>query len=561
MQIRATEYIDQVLSGSILVCRYVRLAVARHMRDLERERTDPAYPYYFDERSAAFVINFFQFLKHSKGDLRGQPIILEPWQQFILWSVFGWKRKADGTRRFRKVYEEVARKNGKSTMLAGVGLFGLVADAEGGAEIDAAAVDKDQAKEIWEVAKDMVDVSPDLRKIVSTFQSSIVVQSTLSKFIPLSKERKNKDGKNVHYGLIDEYHAHPNDEMYNVLDSGMASRSQPLLWVITTAGFDMASSCKRERDYAAHILEGTVENDTYFAIIYTLDENDDWTDERVWIKSNPNLGVSVKLEKLREQCHEAQGQPSKINEFKTKRMNLWCQTYTRWILPDVWAGNRRPVEAESLSGRSAVLAIDLSTTTDISGYCLCFPPEPGEQLYQLLWRFYIPEDGVRERSLREDVPYQAWIDAGFVTATEGNVIDYDRIEQDILKDAERYRVLEVPHDPYNATQLVNHLIDEGLPCVKFQQNIMNISPAAKTFERMVLSGGLAVGENPVMDYMIGCAEVWSDANGNIKVVKPDRRSSTKRIDGVIMAIMALHRAIELSGAGGSVYEERGVLAI
>lgn len=557
MEYTAQQYIDDVLSGKVTACRLVKLAVQRHVDDLDHAANRGIY---FDEQAAKIAIDFFGFLKHTKGKWAGKNIVLEPWQQFIIWSLYGWKRE-NGTRRFRTAYIEVARKNGKSTKFAGLGLKALVADGEPEAEVYSAATKRDQAKIVWEQAKNMVRNSPDLKNIVGIHQNNLHVTSTGSKFVPLSADADTLDGLNISMALIDEYHAHKTDEIYNVLRSAMGSRVQPLLAIITTAGFDTSSSCKREHDYCVQLLEGRQENDAYFAVIYTLDEKDDWQDEKNWIKANPNLGVSVSIEDLRDQYTEAKSRASKINEFKTKRLNIWTSAYSRWILPDKWEQNNHQVDEESLEGRRAFLAIDLSTTTDISGYALCFPPEPEEKYHKLIWRFYIPQDGVRERSLKEDVPYDAWIEQGYVRPTLGEVIDYEYIEQDILADAERFEIVEVPHDPYNATHLVNNLMDAGLNCVKFPQNITAISPAVKNFERMVLNGELATGGNPVMNYMIGCAEVYSDANGNMKVIKPDRRSSNKRIDGVIMAIMATHRAVLSVDDGPSVYEERGVLMI
>lgn len=560
MEYTAEKYIDDVLNGRIRTNKLVKLAVKRHVKDLERFTAEDS-PYYFDEKSAKFTIDFFSLLKHTKGKWAGQPVILEPWQQFILSVIYGWKKRETGKRRFRVAYIEVARKNGKSTVFAGMGLKGLIADGEAEAEIYSAATKKDQAKIVWEQARNMVKKTSDLKKMLKLFQNSIVDEASGSKFVPLSSDVDSMDGLNVSLGLIDEYHAHKNDEMYNILRSAMGSRTQPLLAIITTAGFNTSSSCKREHDYVVQLLEGRQENEEYFGIIYSLDKGDNWQDERNWIKSNPNLGVSIDVDDFRNQYTGAKSRPSKINEFKTKRLNIWTTAYTRWILDSKWRRNIAPVKLEDFEGRDCYTAIDLSTTTDISGYCHCFPPVGDETKYTLFWRFFIPEDNLRERSLKEDVPYDVWIKRGFVTATPGDVIDYDFIEQALLKDAERFNILEVPYDPYNATQFVTNLMDAGLECVAFNQGIKSISPAAKNFETKVLRNEIAAEDNPVMDYMIGCAEVYSDANGNIKVIKPDRRTSNKRIDGVIMAIMALFRAGLGEDNRSSIYEKRGVRSV
>ena len=560
MEYTAEQYIDDVLSGKILTNKLVKLAVKRHVEDLIRFSAEDS-PYYFDEEAAKFGIDFFSFLKHTKGKWAGQPVILEPWQQFIISVIYGWKKRKTGKRRFRVAYIEVARKNGKSTMFAGIGLKGTIADGEAEAEVYSAATKKDQAKIVWDQARNMVKKSGDLKKILKLFQNSISHEGSGSKFVPLSSDVDSMDGLNVSLGLIDEYHAHKNDEMYNILRSAMGSRTQPLLAIITTAGFNTSSSCKREHDYVVQLLEGRQENEEYFGIIYSLDKGDDWQDERNWIKSNPNLGISIDLDDFRNQYAGAKSRPSKINEFKTKRLNIWTTAYTRWILDSKWRKNVRSVRLEDFEGRDCYTAIDLSTTIDISGYCHCFPPVGNETKHTLFWRFFIPEENLRERSLKEDVPYDVWIKRGFVTATPGDVIDYEFIEQALLKDAEMFNILEIPYDPYNATQFVSSLMDEGMECVAFKQGITSISPAAKMFETKVLRNEIIVEDNPVMDYMIGCAEVYSDASGNIKVIKPDRKTSNKRIDGVIMAIMALFRAVMGEAEGSSVYEKRGVRAV
>lgn len=554
------DYIIAVQNDSIITNSYIKLAVKRHVSDLEKSKTDK-FPYYFDELAAEKAISFYRLINHTKGEWANTPIILKPWQEFIIGSIFGWKRKNNETRRFRIAYIEVARKNGKSTMFAGLGLIGLLVDGEAEAEVYSAATKRDQAKIIWDQARNMLKSSPSLKKHVSLYQYSIVANSTRSKFVPLSTDADTTDGLNISMGLIDEYHAHKNDEMYNVIRSAMGSRRQPLLAIITTAGFNTASSCKREHDYVIQLLEGNQDNDEYFGVIYTLDKKDNWQDEKNWIKSNPNLGVSVSLEDMRAQYNEAKSRPSKINEFKTKKLNIWTNVYTRWILPDKWSANVKPIQLKDFEGRPCYAGIDLSTTTDISGFCLCFPPIMAGEKPALFWKFFIPLEGLRERSLKEDVPYQDWIDKGFVIPTPGDVIDYDYIESELLKAAEKFEIVEVPHDPYNATQFVNSLSEQGLECVQFNQSIKAISPAAKNFERMVLRNEIEVEINPVMDYMIGSAEIYTDANQNIKVIKPDRKTSNKRIDGVIMAIMALYRAVINQEDRVSVYAERGLITI
>lgn len=555
----AIQYIDDVLSGNILVCKWVRLAVQRHIDDLSRWQGKKDAPYYFDEDAAQHVIDFFSFLRHSKGKWAGQPFLLEPWQQFILWVVFGWKRSIDDCRRFRTVYIEIARKNGKSTYGAGSGLYMFFADGEQGAECLTAATKKEQAAIVHSEATRMVRSSPSLNKRIGIFKNNLHIPDTASKFVPLGADSKTEDGLNVHFALIDEYHAHPNAGMYDVLRSGMGARTQPMMWIITTAGFEKYCACYDERSYLTSILEKIFNDESYFGIIFTIDDGDKWDDEKVWIKANPNLGLSVNLEDMRDMCRKAQRSPSKQNEFKTKKLNIWTETLTRWIAEEAWALCNFPVNIDALKGRKAYGAFDLSTTTDLTAWVLCFPPIVPGGKYQFLFNFYCPQEDLDLRFPNKNMlaVIRRWIEEGYIVSTPGNVIDYDFVEQQIRRDAQLFDIQEIPFDPYNATQLVNNLMKEGFEdkMVKFSQGIMNMSGPAKNFETKVLKQELAHGNNPVMNWMVACTEVYRDANANIKPVKPDRAKSEKRIDGVIASIMALDRAVK-GDSGESIYEYR-----
>lgn len=551
-------YCQDILSGKIKACRQVIQAVQRHVDDLGK--IGPDYPYHFDKQAADFAIDFFAFCHHSKGEWAGKKIILEPWQQFIVAAVFGWKKKS-GFRRFQTAYVQVARKNGKSTMLAGLGLLGLFLDGENGSEIYSAAVDKDQAKIIWEEARRMVQQSPDFKKDLELFQNTIVHNDSFSKFVPLSSDLNSKDGLNVHFGLVDEYHKHRNDEMYNLLRSGMSARRQPILWIITTAGHDTACACKREAEKVERILNGIEVQDDYFGIIYTLDKEDDWTDPDNWIKANPNLGISKQFDVMLSQCKDARTRAEKEQEFKVKNLNIWVETYTSWIGFDAWKlCGKKALNFNDYIGRKCFTAFDLSTTNDLAGFCHIFPEDDGT--FSAFWRYFCPADTVQDRKLKEGLPYDIWVRDGYITATPGNVIDYDEIEKAFLLDAEIIEVIELPHDPWNGIGLINHLSGRNFNCVKFPQNIGFISPAVKATEKIIYEGKLNHGNNPVSDYMITCCETWRDANDNVKLVKPDRSKSNKRIDGIIMLIMALHRAALAMGQDDSfVYKDRGMLTL
>jgi phage terminase large subunit-like protein len=328
----AEQYIDDVLSGRRRECRWVRLACERHVRDLE---TGHERGLWFDERAARTVIAFFGLLRHSKGEWAGQPVALEPWQQFHLCNLFGWKRD-DGTRRFRVSYLEVGRKNGKSTMGAGVGLYLQAADGEPGAEIYTAATKRDQARIVHQEAVRMVKQSPALTRELRVFKDNIHSERTFSKFEPLGRDSGTLDGLNVHGAIVDEVHAHPNGDMWDVLQTATGARRQPLLYAVTTAGFDRQSLCWQFNDYTQKVVSGVLEDDNWHGLIYTLDDGDDWEDEANWYKSNPNLGVSKKLDDLRDKARAARGMPARLNGFLQKELNVWTQASTRWIDPEAW---------------------------------------------------------------------------------------------------------------------------------------------------------------------------------------------------------------------------------
>jgi phage terminase large subunit-like protein len=552
----AEQYARDVLDEKIVACKWVKLACARYFDDVEHGADRGLW---FDRDAAEHRLNFYQFCKHSKGEWAGQVLKPEPWQQFIDWNIFGWKN-ADGSRRFRTAYTAVARKNGKSTQLAVTGLYLAFFDAEAGAEVYTAATKYDQACIIHSESTRMVKASPSLRGMISIFKNTLTKESDAQKYVPLGQDSNTSDGLNVAAALLDEYHAHPDSGMYDVLKTGMGSRRQPLMYIITTAGFEKEYPCFEMEARIKRILEGSEHDDTVFGLVYTLDDGDEWADESVWVKANPNLGVSKYLNNMQDDFKEAFSMPSKQNNFKTKHLNVWTEAQTRWITQDVWAKNSGQVDADGLAGRRCWGGLDLSTTTDLSAWVLCFPPEAKGDKYQFLYRFFLPQDNMRERELREKVSYSVWIRNGLITATPGNVIDYDFIKYQILEDVKKYSLEELNFDPYNSTGLITDLMQEGVNCVEFRQGFLSMSPAAKEFERKVLGGELATGGNLVMAWMIACAETVSDPAGNIKVCKPERGKTGRHVDGVIASLMAFWRCVQAVETI-SAYESRGLLTL
>jgi phage terminase large subunit-like protein len=531
-------YIDDVSTGKVTTCKTVRAVIARHRRDLDRAKSgDPEFPYQFSPDRARLAIDFFQELRHSKGKWAGQKFKAEPWQQFIIASIYGWRVPDTGLRRFRKCYCQMARKQGKTFLGAGVELYDLI--TEPGAEVYSAATTREQAKISFTDAKRMVQKSPDLQQYIKTYRDTLVYGDAHCK--ALISEDNTLDGLNPSCALIDEYHAHRDDSLVGVIQTGMGSREQPLLFIITTAGFNTAGVCHEEYEIAKHIIAGDdgYENDEYFAIIYELDKEDDWRDRRNWIKANPNLGVSVSMEYMESQFREALQKTSKETEFKTKNLNIWVNSRASWISYEKWKRCHNVFDEEILRGMPCFGAIDLSQVLDFTVLTWYFwIPEAGR--FYAKHRFYIPEAQIDAKMKTDSGKIRTWIDRGYIKAIPGETIDYDYMREDILSDATLYEVTEIAFDPYLSKKLITDLKDE-FTMIEFSQKMNKMSEPSKNWEKLVTDGKL-IDNNPVMEWMVGCTEIYTDANGNIKVQKPKINRDSKRIDGVITSIMAYDRA-------------------
>jgi phage terminase large subunit-like protein len=535
------------------VGRYTWLAAERHLRDLEHGHERGLS---FNEKVASAAVRFYSFLTHNKGRWAGQPLTLEPWQQFIIASLFGWKR-ADGTRRFRESYTEVARKNGKSTLGSGVGLQLLVADGEAGAEIYTAATKKEQARIVFTDAQNMARKSTALSRSIKVQQHSIFAPATLSKMVPMSADAKTEDGLNPHGIIIDEYHAHPNDELYGVLKSATGARSQPLLSIITTAGFNRLGPCAQLRKACVGLLEGQYQDDAYFTIIFALDKDEDeWGDETTWQKANPNLGVSVGLDYLREQYRAAERTPSLQVNFKTKHLNLWTDASEVWLPHELWMQGAQGTPLGELVGRKCFGGLDLASVRDITAQVFLFPKEGGA--FDVLPFFWVPEDTIDERTKKDGVPYRQWVDEGYILATPGNVTDYNFIKAQVLEFCETYQVQMIEFDRYNSSQLVIDLTEEGVPMQPFGQGFLSMSAPTKELEKLVLEGKIHHYGNPVLAWMCGNVEIKRDPASNIKI---DKGKSKEKVDGMVGLAMALGGYMTGEGPETSVYEERGLLIL
>ncbi|MEM7131186.1 MAG: terminase TerL endonuclease subunit [Chloroflexota bacterium] len=546
------EYIDNVLSGELLACKWVKLACQRHLRDLKRA---DGVELWFDDDVAAHAIEFFQFLKHSKGEWAGRTLELEPWQQFVTAMIFGWQRiDEDGNqvRRFRTAYIEVPRKNGKTTWAAGLGLYLMDADDEPGAEIYTAATKRDQARISHSEATRMVKSSPFLRRHIKAFKDNLHCELTASKFEPVGRDADSLDGLNVHGAIVDEVHAHKTRDIWDILETATGARRQPLMIGITTAGFNRQSICFELHDYTEKVLEQVIDGDSFFGIIYSIDEDDDWEAPTTWQKANPNWGVSIKADNIRELAERAGQIPSQLNAFLRLRLNVWTQSETKWIDSERWQRCGQSVSEEGLRGRRCYAGLDLSTTTDVSAFVLVFPPEVAEDPYRITCRFWIPEDNMVIRSKRDRVPYDVWVRQGYMQSTPGDVIDYDFILAQIDQDAERYDLQEIAFDRWGATKLQTDMQEQGHEIVQFGQGFASMSGPMKELEKLILSEKIAHGGNPVLTWMAHNLVAREDPAGNIK---PDKEKSIEKIDGMVALIMGLDRALR-NLTEESVYEER-----
>jgi phage terminase large subunit-like protein len=507
-----------------------------------------------DNDAAQRAVNFFHnALTHTKGEWAGQPFKLLDWQERIVRDVFGWKRP-DGTRRYRWVYIEVPRKNGKSAFVSGLGLYLTIADGEPGAEVYAAAADRDQAAIVFDEAKKMLEASP-LSKFTDIFRRSIVVKETSSVFRVLSSDAPTKHGLNAHAVLVDELHAQPNRELWDVLTTSIGARRQPLVIAITTAGYDRQSICWEQHAYARQVLDGVIQDDSYYAFIAAADEDDDWTDPAVWAKANPSYGITLKEDYLRAAAEKARQVPAYQNTFRRLHLDQWTQQEERWLDMAAWEASAGEVDWEALQGRPCYGGLDLASTGDVAAFVMVFPMDDGS--FQVVPRFWIPRENMMERTRRDRVPYDAWARDGHITATPGNVIDYGHILKEIDELGQVVEIREIAFDRWGAVQVSQQLDGMGYMMVQFGQGYASMASPTKELLRLVLERNLHHGMQPVLRWMADNMVVTQDPAGN---VKPDKKRSREKVDGMVALIMALDRALR-NEESGSVYDERGLVTL
>lgn len=513
---------------------------------------------HYDKKKADRAVTFIENLCHTKGKWAGTPFWLLPWQEQLIRDIFGIV-KPDGNRQFRTAFVEICKKVGKSELAAAVALYLLYADNEPSAEVYGAAADRQQASIVFDVAKQMVEMAPALMKRSKLMGATkrIVNYSNAGYYQVLSAEVGGKHGFSVSGLVFDEIHTQPNRQLYDVLTKGSSdARQNPLHFIITTAGNDRHSIAYELHTKAVDILEGRRVDPTFYPVVYGLKDDEDWEDEANWYKVNPSLGYTVDIERLRDAYREAKQNPADEVTFKWLRCNMWVSSTVAWIPDAIYMRGNEPIDVDALAGRDCYAGLDLSSTGDITALVLIFPPRNEDEKYVLLPYFWIPEETIPRRVKANSVPYDIWEKQGYIMSTEGNVIHYDFIEKFIMDLSEKYHILEIAVDRWNATQMIQNLEGEGFTIVPFGQGFSSMSAPTKEFYRLLMEGRIIHGGNPVLRWMAGNVVIDTDPAGNIKVTKA---KSKEKIDGIVAAIMALDRCIRQEGQSGSVYDERGLL--
>lgn len=516
---------------------------------------------YYDQDSADFAVNFIEALTHTKGRWAGKPFELIDWQEQIIRDLFG-VLKPDGHRQFNTAYVEIPKKQGKSELAAAIALLLTCGDGEERAEVYGCAADRQQAMIVFDVAADMVRMCPALNKRVKilTSQKRIIYQPTNSFYQVLSAEAYSKHGFNIHGVVFDELHTQPNRKLFDVMTKGSGdARTQPLYFLITTAGTDTQSICYETHQKAEDIIEGRKTDPTFYPVIYGAEKEDDWTDPKVWKKANPSLGITVQMEKVQAAFESARQNPAEENAFRQLRLNQWVKQTVRWMPMEVWDACAFPFDPKELEGRVCYGGLDLSSTSDITAFVLVFPPEDEDDKYYILPYFWLPEDNLELRVARDHVNYDLWEKEGHLLTTEGNVVHYGFIEQFIDELGNRYNIREIAFDRWGAIQMVQNLEGMGFTVVPFGQGFKDMSPPTKELMKITLEKKFAHAGHPVLRWMMDNIFIRTDPAGNIK---PDKEKSTEKIDGVVATVMALDRSLRHGlNQVESVYDERGLFLI
>lgn len=555
----ARSYAKAAISGrGVTAGRWIKRAAERFLNDLKAAR-DRGGAYVFSHEHAESAVRFIELLPHVKGEFarRNERLNLEPWQVFIACSIFGFVRRADRLRRYRRAFISVARKNGKSSFASAVGLYMLCADEEAGPEVYALATTRDQAGIVFSDARAMVRKSPELAEYYGVEAGALAIFRTgaNASFKPLPGDPG--DGTNPHCAIIDEYHEHPSPRAYDAMYSGMGARRQPLILVTTTAGYNRSGPCYQMEAYSKKVLNGDIDDPSLFAALYTLDEGDHWADPIVWPKANPNLGVSVSRDNLEEACFEAQNNSVKQVNFLTKRMNLWVNAGTQWMDARDWNACADPaLNLEDFAGRPAYLGLDLASKIDLCALEILI--QDGARWVRF-GKYYLPEEPVNAGASKTHAHYYGWAVDGRITLTPGNITDYGFIKRDILELCALLDVQAVAFDPFQGAQLSSELLAENVPMVESRMTVLNLSQPMKELHAWVKSRRIVHDGCPVMAWQMSNVVAHEDAKENIY---PRKEVPDNKIDSVVALILAVSRAmVGVSPAAETVYNDRGLIIL
>ena len=519
------KYAVDVAEGKIVCCESIKLACNRYLSDLKRDDIT------FREDIVDRAIQFIGTLKHFTSKASGKPFILEPWQQFIVANIIGWYWVESGDRRFTSSYIEVSRKNGKTALAAALCMYFLIADGEDGAEVDLAANSKEQAKIAFEFCSNFARQLDPKAAYLKAYRDSIQFNVNNSKLKVFAADDSKLDGFNASFGLVDEYHSAKNSRVRDVIKSSMGMRQNPHLCTITTAGFDKTLPCYKLRTTAIEILNGLKVDDSLFVAIYSLDEGDDWTDNKNWIKCTPNLDVTVTSRYIREQVQSAINNPSEEVGVKTKTLNLWCDSAAVWLPEQYIVKCSQRINLDEFKDAECYVGVDLAATSDLTAVSYLVVKD---DKYYFKTDYYLPESALTEKADRE--LYKLWKRQGLLKITEGNVTDYDYITNDLVKASEHLNLRAVGYDKFNATQWAISATQLGLPLEEYPQTLGNFNKPTREMERLILSGQAVIDSNEINRWCFKNVTLKSDHNGN---VKPNKGVKAKKIDGAIAMIQAL----------------------
>jgi len=510
--------------------------------------------FYFDKQAASKAIGFIEtFCSHTKGELHGKKLLLEDWQKKIVGDLFGWKQE-NGLRKYRTAYIQIGRKNGKSTLCASLALYMTFSDSEFGSEVYSAASNRQQSGIVHEIAKQMILNNPELTKRAKVFRNSITNEAKGNYYQAISSDSKTKHGFNANCIIYDELHTAPNRELWDTLLTSTGSRREPLCIAITTAGYDRQSICWEIYNYAKQVQDNIIEDSSFYSAIYECEIDDDITDEKNWIKANPNYGISLRKEYMQREAQRAVDVPSYQNTFKRLMLNIWTDSITAWIGNKEWEDCKGDIDLEKLKGKECWAGLDLASTRDISALVLLFKED---EKFIIVPYFFIPKENAKKRSERDKVDYMTWGKQGHIIFTSGDVADYNFIKKKIMDLGMEYRIQSIAYDRWNASQLVIDLTNDGVPMEPFGQGFQSMSAPTKELEKLILGKQIIHGDNPAMNWMLSNIALQEDPAGNIK---PNKAKSTEKIDGIVAMIMSLGEYMT-EGDMNSVYDGRGLLIL